>query len=78
MSKPDIGCLLLRLTYNFDVDTCHLYLPDGACVDMQKAIHFVQSKFPDTVRLFSYSGSKVDTVYTKEDGVWYANETQVS
>jgi hypothetical protein len=45
---------------------------------MQKATKFVQSKFPDTLRLFTYSGIKVDAVYTKEDGVWYANKTQAA
>lgn len=78
MSKPHIGCPLLRLTYDFYLNACNLYLPAGACTDMTAAIEFVQSRFPDVASIFTFSGNTADTVYTKFGGEWSADQFQAS
>jgi hypothetical protein len=45
---------------------------------MQEATGYVETLFPNIVRVFTVSGDVMDTVYTKEDGVWYASENQAA
>jgi len=77
-TKFRLSPTLHRLTYDFTVNVCHLYYPKDACADMQEATGYVETLFPNIVRVFTVSGDVMDTVYTKEDGVWYASENQAA
>ena len=70
--------LLTRVTYDFTVNVCHLYFPKDACADMQAATEYAEKLSPNVVRVFTVSGDAVDTVYTKEAGVWYVSKNQAS
>ncbi len=70
---PWIGCDLLRLEYDFQQQTAVLYLHDGECVDMTRAIEFVMNIDKNARSIRTVAGSKEDTSYTHgKDGKWSA------
>ena len=78
VAKVALSPRLVRVTYSYDIRVCYQYYPSDACADMQAATQHAEALFPDVYRIFTVSGDVVDTVYTKEDGVWYASKNQTA
>lgn len=62
---PRIQCGLERVVVNFLTDHVELFLPDMECVDMTGAIDYALSLNPSVRRIYTYSGTRVDTAYAR-------------
>lgn len=72
MSRPHIGCDLLKIEYDFDKKLACLHIPDDACVDIKSAISYVETIFP-AVRHIRTTTTQPDTEYKKDDAVWVSS-----
>jgi len=64
-------CVLLRVEYNVQTRQATLYLRDNNCTDMAGAIEYCESKWSDVRWIQTWSGKRLDTVYSLNRGGWY-------
>lgn len=70
MSRPYIGCPLLRISYDFDTRTVVLTIPADSCVDKSSASSYIDSVFPDALFIRTIADKQPDTAYVKDGVVW--------
>jgi hypothetical protein len=70
---PWISCPLLRLEYDFRTHAAILYLHEGDCVDMTRAIKLVQNIDKEVRIIRTIAGTEEDTRYSRgARGEWTA------
>ena len=69
-------CVPLRLDYDFQTRSGHLWLTDGHCVDMSAAVEAFTAIDVQVETIHTWSGDKPDTWYTRRGGAWEAHLPQ--
>ena len=72
MSKlPWIGCELLEIDVDFESGDVFMFLHEGDCVDMTRAIDFAKKINSRSERIVTISGNEIDTCYRlSSSGEW--------
>jgi len=65
-----LKCRVSRVV--FRKEAVHVYFPDGDCCDFTGVTTAIEALLPCVKIIITYSGSKSDTIYAKQDGKWKA------
>ena len=70
--RPDLGCYVERIEYDFWTRRGILWMAEGNCTDMRGCITLFEAIDPEVVFITTMSGPDLDTRYDKRTGSWKA------
>ena len=71
------GCAVTKISYDYEKQTGHVYMPAGNCTDMDGTIKFFKLFAPHVVHIVTWQAGELDTQYvyhseTAADYKWIA------
>jgi hypothetical protein len=67
-----MGTEVRGVRYDVARRTGQLHIPDGCCCDMQACIDLLEGIDAHVEVIFTYVGGKVDNIYSRTNGRWFA------
>jgi hypothetical protein len=64
--ERDLGAPLIACAYAHPQRLVRLYLPPDTCTNMDGALEFALSRFPEALSIETYAGDEPDTIYTRD------------
>lgn len=68
--RKDLKTRANVLTYDFDLETGWLFMPEDCCTDMAGCIALFKAIDPKVWRIITYAGTNRDTVYRLTKDQW--------